>query len=284
MKATIEKVSHQDNFGCRIRLYNCSEAIFDWHYHFEYELVLHRHLSGKKFVGQYIGAVEHNNLALYGPKLPHTVIHDESSNNQDNCTYIIWFSHSWISKVIEIHPELNSLKLLLQNSLQGIEYHEALAEQVFQLIKDQHNFSPALIVSRVIEVLIRLAECKQFKTLNNYNKTIIEDDPKEIKQIQKITHYIEQNYRNNIQIIDICAHIHVSESTVYRLFERHFISSFSNFVNEFRLGKACELLINSNSSIATISDLVGFNNTSNFNRQFKNKKQMTPKQFRKLFN
>mgnify|MGYP000853762405 CR=1 FL=1 len=50
---------------------------------------------------------------------------------------------------------------------------------------------------------------------------------------------------------------------------------------EFRIGKACELLINSNTSIAVIADIVGFSNLSNFNRQFKKITNLSPSQYLK---
>jgi len=81
----------------------------------------------------------------------------------------------------------------------------------------------------------------------------------------------------------LCAQVHTSKGTLLRVFKLHFSSSYSLHIAEYRLGEACECLVNSEKSIAAIADLVGFNNLSNFNRQFKAKKQMSPKQFRLLF-
>ena len=47
------------------------------------------------------------------------------------------------------------------------------------------------------------------------------------------------------------------------------------------LRKAAELLQHSNLSVLEISSQAGFNNLSNFNRQFKKYYQMTPSQYRK---
>ena len=283
MKPTIEKVSNQSDFSWRIQHYDCCEAQFDWHYHFEYEIVLYRNLNGKLFAGDYIGEIQHNSLNIFGPKLPHTAIQDPGFNKQNNSIYIIWFSQGWINQLIKQLPELNTLTSLLNRSIQGLEFDESTAERVFQLLQHHKTFSAAMGLSRLIEVLINLSEAKQVKRLNTYSLPMIEENPKELKLVQKISNYIELNFRNKIQVIDLCNEIHVSESTIYRLFERHFTCSFSNHVKAFRIGKACELLVNSNTSIAVIADLVGFSNLSNFNRQFKQCKQMTPKQFHLLF-
>lgn len=279
MKPTIETVSNQSDFSWRIQHYHCCTGQFDWHYHFEYEIVLHRHLQGKLFAGDYIGDIKHNNLTIFAPKLPHTTIHD----NADSSTYIVWFSPQWINQLIDQRPELSNLKSLLNRSIAGLAFDDMTAESVFLLLRDFQAFSPAMGFSRLIEILVILSETKQVTHLNTYSLPEIEDNPKELKLVRKISNYIELNFRNNIQVIDLCNELHVSESTVYRLFERHFVASFSHHIKAFRIGKACELLVNSNTSIAIIADLVGFSNLSNFNRQFKQCKKMTPKQFRLLF-
>ncbi|WP_372882717.1 AraC family transcriptional regulator [Psychromonas sp.] len=283
MKPTIEKVSNQSDFRWRIQHYHCCTAHFDWHYHFEYEIVLYRHLNGKLFAGDYIGEIKHNTLTMLGPKLAHTAIHNGDYDNSNNDTFLLWFSQQWISQLIAQLPELGNLKVLLNRSCQGLAFDDVTAERIYELLQDYKKFSPAMELSRLIEILVILSEAKQVTRLNTYSLPVIHDNPKELKLVRKVSNYIELNYRNNIQLIDLCNELHVSESTVYRLFERHFICSFSHHVKEFRIGKACELLVNSNASISAIADLVGFTNLSNFNRQFKQCKQMTPKQFRSLF-
>tara|TARA_R110001583_G_scaffold6618_5_gene33608 strand:+ start:40693 stop:41550 length:858 start_codon:yes stop_codon:yes gene_type:complete len=283
LKPSIEKISNKADFGWRIQHYHGCISHFDWHYHFEYELVLHRNFVGKKFVGDYIGPIEHNNLSLYGPKLPHTEIFESLIDNKPNETYIVWFSQTWVTGLIAAMPELNNLQTMLNQSLQGIEFTPSLSDKIFDLLHNYQNISSAFAVANVIKALIYLSESQDSKRLNSYRQHVLQEDDKTLRLVEKISLFIEQNYRNNIKIVDLCEHVHVSKSTVSRVFERHFLSSFSLHLAEYRLGKACELLVNSDKSIALIADLVGFNNLSNFNRQFKNKKQMSPKQFRQLF-
>lgn len=283
MKPTIEKISNKPDFGWRIQHYHHCQSRFDWHYHVEYELVLHRHLSGKKFIGDYIGPFEHNDLALYGPNLPHTSTFESNVQNESNETYIIWFSQDWISRLIVALPELGNIQQMLDDALQGLEFSPLLSDKVYRLLVNHQQLSPALALAHIIEILVLLSDSEGAKRLNSYRVQRLQEGGKELKLVEKVSLFIEKNYRNDIKLVDLCAHIHVSKSTLSRIFERHFLSSFSLHLAEYRLGKACELLVNSGTSIAVIADLVGFNNISNFNRQFKAKKQMSPKQFRQLF-
>lgn len=67
------------------------------------------------------------------------------------------------------------------------------------------------------------------------------------------------------------------------LFKQQTGVSCTEFVIQVRLNKASELLINTSHSILDIATDVGFNNLSNFNRQFKRYYQLTPSQYRKKF-
>ncbi len=59
--------------------------------------------------------------------------------------------------------------------------------------------------------------------------------------------------------------------------------SFSEHLKQFRIGKAGELLASSSLPIALVAEKTGFSNLSNFNRQFKATKAITPKAFRRQF-
>jgi AraC-like DNA-binding protein len=67
-----------------------------------------------------------------------------------------------------------------------------------------------------------------------------------------------------------------------------FLSTYLNktyfqFLNEIRIGHACKILIEEdNKSITDVAFLSGFNNMSNFNRQFKLVKGKSPSTYIKL--
>ena len=50
----------------------------------------------------------------------------------------------------------------------------------------------------------------------------------------------------------------------------------TTYVNQLRIGAATQLLMNSDLSVLEIGFRVGFGNYSNFNRQFKRIKGVTP--------
>ncbi len=71
-----------------------------------------------------------------------------------------------------------------------------------------------------------------------------------------------------------------SPSGFSRAFEQHTGLTFVRYVNQLRIGRACELLLGSKANVADICFQVGFNNLSNFNRQFLKLKGISPSGFR----
>ena len=65
-----------------------------------------------------------------------------------------------------------------------------------------------------------------------------------------------------------------------RFFRLRTGKTLSDYIIDIRLGYATRLLVDSQRTIAEIGYDSGFNNLSNFNRLFKRKKGMSPKEFR----
>ena len=61
--------------------------------------------------------------------------------------------------------------------------------------------------------------------------------------------------------------------------------NFVDYVNNVRIGVACrELIDRPEETIACIAYNCGFYNLSNFNRAFKTRKGLTPREFREYYN
>jgi AraC-like DNA-binding protein len=73
----------------------------------------------------------------------------------------------------------------------------------------------------------------------------------------------------------------MSESGFSRFFRRATGNTFTDFVNQVTINRACQLLMETSPGIANIGFEVGFNNIANFNRRFLSIKGMTPSEFRR---
>ncbi len=295
MKPTIENVLSENNFHWKVKEYYCDakkeQFTCPWHYHSEYELVLYRHNGGAfrgcYFAGDSIGEIQHNSLLLYGPGLPHMLTGRLDSDKEHNVySLIFWFRHQWLESLIERLPELRNLRRLAKHSAYGLSFSEETAETVYQLLNNIEQYEPHHQLIRVLQALSALADDAQSQrlSLSAYGLYDVDLNDESTRRVELARQFVEQNFAKPIKIDDLCQALHISESSAYRLFERHFLESFSEHLKRFRIGKACEMLVNTQDAVALIAEQSGFNNLSNFNRQFKAVKGMTPSDFRAQFN
>jgi AraC-like DNA-binding protein len=98
-----------------------------------------------------------------------------------------------------------------------------------------------------------------------------------------ICEYIEKNYHDeNISIEGIAEKLRLSGSYVSTLFKRSAGIAFSQYLVEFRINKAKELLMETDYSIKAISAKVGYGTYNSFIRSFSKIAGVTPVQFRSI--
>ena len=101
------------------------------------------------------------------------------------------------------------------------------------------------------------------------------------EKLKNIIRYVSTHYYEEITIDEIAAFCHYSPSHFMKFFKAHTGMSFITYVNDYRVTEARALLGNTTDSILDISLQCGFSNLSNFNRMFKKKYGITPRQMRK---
>lgn len=94
--------------------------------------------------------------------------------------------------------------------------------------------------------------------------------------------YIEQNFRRNITLNELAGLAHFTPSYISKQFHRETGQTIKSFINQKKIENAKYLLANTRRSIQEIAENSGFNNTSHFNRLFKQMTDMTPLQYRQF--
>ena len=104
----------------------------------------------------------------------------------------------------------------------------------------------------------------------------------EITQIvSECLRIIHKEMANSELNVNYCAYkLNVTPNYLSNRFSRDMQQSFSLYLNNLRMEKAKELLGNLSLKIYEIADLVGFSDVAYFNRVFKDKYSITPKQYR----
>ena len=103
---------------------------------------------------------------------------------------------------------------------------------------------------------------------------------KSLKKIKTILSYIANNFQENIAIEDIANYCFYSKSYFMKFFKETMGVSFIQYLNDYRLEIAAELLTTTTDNILDIAFATGFNNISYFNRCFKKNYGVSPRKYR----
>ncbi|WP_087018462.1 helix-turn-helix transcriptional regulator [Thaumasiovibrio subtropicus] len=281
----VEKVPQRQGMSWRCRRIRETVKNYDWHYHSqEYELVIHRFFRGEACVGHYQGQLDHNSTILIGPNVPHA-FRSHQRVDSDVCeTIVIWFQKAWIADLIHSCPELRKFHDLLVKANRALKFSPETGEKIAQLTDGLASRSAIAQLSCLIHIFSVLCEDSKVETLLSFGPPRIESDEKEaLVKVQKVSQFIAQRYMDPISLEDIEALLHLSTSSVNRFFATHFSESFGQHLKKYRLNQAAELLADTKLSIQQVSERVGYRNQANFNRQFKEYKQCTPRAYRQQF-
>ncbi len=99
-------------------------------------------------------------------------------------------------------------------------------------------------------------------------------------QMKKIIHYIEEHYNEKITLETLADHAGLSQYHLAHTFKKCTGQSPIEFINHYRLSMAAARLIETDEQIIEIAIDTGFNNISYFNRIFKKRFGVTPKEYR----
>ena len=99
--------------------------------------------------------------------------------------------------------------------------------------------------------------------------------------MKRFIQHIEQHYMDKITVRQAAAVLNVSPSYFMKLIRKNLGTTFTAFLNEYRLTMAARLLtVSDESRVVDIAVSTGFDNLSYFNRKFKQRFSMTPKEYR----
>ena len=101
--------------------------------------------------------------------------------------------------------------------------------------------------------------------------------------IGTVISYIEKNYAQSISLDELSSIANFSKFHLCRKFKDVTNMGITNYILNYRINKAKELLLEPNSGkVFEIAKAVGFNDTSYFNRTFKKYTGYTPNEFQRL--
>ncbi|WP_143794178.1 helix-turn-helix domain-containing protein, partial [Oenococcus oeni] len=94
--------------------------------------------------------------------------------------------------------------------------------------------------------------------------------------------YLDNNLDRKISLTFLSNNFHISESKLEYLFKDTYGITIHDYFLIQKIDYACQMLKNTNNKITDIANEVGYENASKFSAVFKNRKLLTPREYRYL--
>lgn len=159
--------------------------------------------------------------------------------------------------------------------------------KIKQKIKEMNDCSPGNEIrknSSYLRIKLLLFDILSLFYENHYLqpvKNIQNENEHQIENLKKVISYIKENYSFPIRLEDLASLVNLNPQYFCRYFKDNLGKTTTEYINELRIEKAAEALLETNRKIITIAQDAGFDNIGYFIRKFKQAKGVAPSQYRK---
>lgn len=276
--------------GSPVKIKWCDYDHFKYplHFHSEYEIVYILESTGKRFVGNNIEPYAEGDLVLLGSFVPHMYKSDpnyhQKNENLRVHAIVLQFSKDFFLYAMEQYPEFYKIRDLLEKSQAGIYFSNCKKNELIR-----RRLRRALVVRNIdlliecIKILSLMSETEEKTLLNEDYINHIPDNQYHDPRIIKILSWLHKQYIEPLSLQDIAEKAGMNKAAFCRFFKKKTGKTCFEYITELRINYACKLLKEAKLPVTQICYETGFNNISNFNRQFKKITQFTPTNYLQEF-
>lgn len=287
MSEIFREITPLTQFDC-FTIVSRAKTDFDFplHSHEEFELNFLLNAAGaQRIIGDHTEVIEDIELVLVGSNLPHSwQSHDfKHTEGQPKILEVtIQFHRDLFDSNFLRRNQLYFIKNLFENSSKGIVFPKEVAEKLKPRIISLNKMTGFDSVLELFSILHELSLSRGIRLLSS--ESYSDDIPTyNSRRIQAVMEYMRNHYKDEVTLANVAKIAGMTEVSFSRFFKKNTNKTFVESLNEIRLSNASRMLMDSSESIAEIAFKSGFNNLSYFNRIFKDRKNVTPKEFREIY-
>ena len=257
-----------------------------WHYHSALELIYIKKGRGTQFIGDSIKNFSDGDVVLVGSNLPHYWRFDpeffEQTTGESVDVYAIHFKEDFLGAAFIDLPETQELKKIIAQSKQGIKLEGISKTKIADLMPQIIEATGTMRIIKLLEVLTEIANCEEKNILVSlgFKPNFLENEK---DRIQSIYNYTISNYKNKIELKEIAAVAKISPNSFCKFFKTKSRKTYTQFLNEIRVGQACKLLIENDLTVKEICYDCGFYNFTSFHKYFREITGKTPLKYQQAF-
>jgi AraC-like DNA-binding protein len=249
---------------------------FFWHYHPEIELVYVQADAGIRHVGRHISTYTKSDLVLIGGNVPH--LNFDYRLRSDYHQIVIQLRTDFLGEAITVAPEMEDVARLFREAQYGISFFGETKEEVAGILRVLDGFPPLGQLLKLVEVFQILALSNQGEYLNrdlDGQRFILKDKVR----MGAVYEYIDSNYDKDPDVNVVARKVNLTTAAFCRYFKRQTNMTFTTFVNQYRVERAKNLLMQGYNVSETCYE-VGVDSLSYFTKIFKELVGENPSDFR----
>ena len=277
MKAKLESIISDSDSSFRILLTPNLNDIFYWHFHPEYEIVYVETQHGFRHIGDHISKYTGSDLALIGPNIPH--LNFDYGVKETVETVVIQMKEDFLGKDFFSLPEITGIKTLFKKEKTGIAFYgetKKLAGEKLKQLAALPHFEQLITLLEIFNLLANSNEAEMLKARPIASASVL----KEQQRLQKVYHFIEANYQQEIDVNAVAKLCNLTTATFCRYFKKSTHYTFTDFLNQFRINQSKKILLQ-DKNVTEACYESGFANISYFNKTFKKITGENPSAYKK---
>ena len=275
MKPIYESITTHSNVSFKVQSYdvasNCESA--GWHIHPEYEMVYVKNGSGTLRIGNKIHSYTNGALVLLGGNIPHSDFGNKQFKN--GMEVVVQFSREFVDSKLSHFPELTSLKKFVHSSKHVLIFHETIKSRLGPQFERFATLHPEEKLINLLSILNYLSAQENYIQLFNQD-LFHEFREKESYRLCDIFDFLNAHYHKKITTQEIADRVGLTPNSFSRFFKKMTNRTFVDFLNEFRIGKAIDVMNEGDTTISEAMYKSGFRSPSYFSKQFFKYQKMTP--------
>ena len=103
------------------------------------------------------------------------------------------------------------------------------------------------------------------------------------QKVDEVAHYIVEHCTEQISLEDLAGRFYINKFYLSRIFKEVTSFTINDYLNVNRIKKAHRLLLETDDSITSIAEQLGYENITYFERVFKKYRNMTPLKYRNYY-
>ncbi|WP_223548733.1 AraC family transcriptional regulator [Aestuariivivens sp. NBU2969] len=248
------------------------------HQHEEIQISLIFEGEGTLIVGDSVNYYSKGDILVIGSNLPHVFKSDTDSSPSSHMFTLFFTRHSFGNQFFELE-ELKEVRPFFRRSKQGfkITSHKKIITNLFLNLNKTSKLDKLITLLQ----LLKIATKANYISLSSYvyNKKFTDNEGKRLRDVFE---YTMNHFETDISLSTIASVANMTKNAFCKYFKKRTNKTYVAFLTELRIEHASKLLLkHKEMPVIEIAELSGYNNLSNFNRQFKSLKHKSPSMFRK---